>query len=70
MSAPIRATSASPIGQTGSRDHAGLAWLFRREAVGKFLGSDDFLYINDKEPILHWVILVSEAPLWPPVALL
>jgi hypothetical protein len=40
------------------------------EAVGNFLGSDDFLCINDKEPILHQVILVSEAPLRPSEALL
>jgi hypothetical protein len=40
------------------------------EAVGKFPGSDDFLYINDKESILRWVISVSGAPLRPPVALL
>jgi hypothetical protein len=43
---------------------------FRREAVGKLPGSDDFLYINDKESILRWVISVSEAPLRPPAALL
>ena len=40
------------------------------EAVGKLSGSDDFLYVNDKESILRWVILVSGAPLRAPVALL
>jgi hypothetical protein len=39
------------------------------EAVGIFAGSDDFLCINDKEPILQQVILVSEAPLRPSEAL-
>jgi hypothetical protein len=42
----------------------------QHEAVGIFAGSDDFLCINDKEPVLHQVILVSEAPLRPPEALL
>jgi hypothetical protein len=41
-----------------------------REAVGKLPGSGDFLYINDKESILSWVISVSEAPLRPLAALL
>jgi len=42
----------------------------RREAVGEFPGSDDFLYINDKKSILRWAISVSGAPLRPPAALL
>jgi hypothetical protein len=32
--------------------------LLRREAVGEFPGSDDFLYINDKKSILRWAISV------------
>jgi hypothetical protein len=57
-------------GQLGSGDHDSLAWLLRREAVGEFPGSDDFLYINDKKSILRWAISVSGAPLRPPAALL
>ena len=32
--------------------------MLRREAVGEFPGSDDFLYINDKKSILRWAISV------------
>ena len=37
---------------------AGGGRSLRREAVGEFPGSDDFLYINDKKSILRWAISV------------
>jgi len=62
------ATLALPRTQSPVADPRGR--VQRREAVGKLPGSGDFLYINDKESILSWVISVSEAPLRPLAALL
>jgi hypothetical protein len=60
---------AIPIVRHGA-GRTGPARSPRREAVGEFPGSDDFLYINDKKSILRWAISVSGAPLRPLAALL
>ena len=86
LSAPKRTPATRPIGTHNPRSSEGAAATVRaialvvrsprvklspwREAVGKLPGSDDFLYINDKESILSWVISVSEALLRPLAALL
>jgi len=67
--APMQTARAIPIIPHGPRC-SGPPLSPRREAVGEFPGSDDFLYINDKKAILRWAISVSGAPLRPPAALL
>src|ERR1039457_900652 len=53
----VRQPRANPIVRSGA-DRVRCGRFLRREAVGEFPGSDEFLFINDKNSILRWAISV------------